>query len=62
MWFSLTLFQPSSLTDYVFSFKAMAWRSMYSEREYLTHLRAVQYNHCPVLLISVWTSVVGQLF
>lgn len=55
MWFSVTLLQTGRLTDCVFSFKAMAWRSMYKWREHLTHL---MYNHCLVLLINMWSSVV----
>ena len=46
------------MIDYVFSFKAIAWRSMYKRREHLTHLRAVQYDHCLVLLMNVRTIVV----
>lgn len=62
MWFPLTLIQTGRLTGYVFSFEAMAWRSMYKWREHLTHLRAVQYNHCLVLLINMWSSVVIECF
>lgn len=60
MWFPLTLIHPVRLTDYLFSFKATGWMGMFKRREYLAYLRAVQYNHCLVLLIDVWSSGVNK--
>lgn len=56
-----TLIQPGRLTDNVFEFRAVTWGSMYKRREHLTHLRAVLYNQCLVLLIYLWSSVVIEL-